>query len=358
MNKFHAIAALSLFLLLFGCTIPFLNPPDNSPPTGNATPIKPNGTPPGRDPDNPYINIILPNTSDNDTPFWPVEPPPITPQGNQSPNATVNRSDKIGSDLKITPTPFSDLELFFMSFGGGDAILIRKGSFTMLLDAGGKDSASDLAEKLRSIGVVRIEVAAISSPTDDNTGGMPSILRSFPVTEYWDNSAPPGNFTNTRLYPDLKAALEQKGYFAKRPQEGDRMTINGMDIEVLNPPPTRSLSSPNIDSLVFKITNNQYCVILMGNSVMGVEDRIIGTGKDLKCDLIKISDHASGFATQDLLITKVRPKIAVVIEGNAAPNPTIIERLRLKGVNATRVAPGAAVRIISDGATPFQISSG
>lgn len=351
MEKATAFALLFASLLLFGCT---LNPPqiiknDTLTPISSQTP---------RDPYDPNVIIRIPNASQNLTPppiTPPIQPPNATNATNISSNATPPNAS-IGSDLRIEPTPFADLEAYFISSGGGDAIFLRKGSFTMLIDAGAESASQELVSKLRSLGVTRLEVVAVSSPTDDNTGGMPAILSSFPVTEYWDNGVEPRELPTTRLYPALKAALGQKGLTPKKPQLGSRLSVNGLEIKVLNPQPARYRSFPNTDSLVLKVTNNQYCMMLMGNSYTSSESTIAAMGSDVRCDLLKISDHASGFATGDLLLITVNPEYAIVIEGASAPNPTILERMRLKGINVTRVAPGETAIATNDAFSPFVIT--
>ena len=147
MNANMFFAALCAFMLfaLFGCALPGEAP--STPPNSSEFPQPPSVPSP---PAPPTISDV-PVMWGNQTPIAPADPENVNTALNESnstyENQTVeeeepiaasrNISDKIGDgEFAIKKTPFEPLHIYVINDSHADAILVRKGTFTMLIDAG------------------------------------------------------------------------------------------------------------------------------------------------------------------------------------------------------------------------------
>ncbi len=99
------------------------------------------------------------------------------------------------------------LTLDFINVGYGDAILLRQGSFSMLIDCGdisvGK-SRSDgerilAADYLKSQGITELDILVITHLHLDHVGGLMHILPDIQIKELWTNYYPPDIYHSCRL---------------------------------------------------------------------------------------------------------------------------------------------------------------
>lgn len=91
------------------------------------------------------------------------------------------------------------MTLDFINVGYGDAILIRDGSFSMLVDCGdctvgdgGPDSARiSAAEFLRREKIGALDILVLTHLHRDHSGGLTSLLEEVQVQTFWCNYLPP-----------------------------------------------------------------------------------------------------------------------------------------------------------------------
>ena len=157
--KLAMVGTLVILTLLFACTIP------GQPPTqGNAT------IPPAANNSTDIVNDSNGSTGDGIT-IPPAFPPEVntTQPGNGSAgtpgsgqNTTIDLGNEriLGQKLIFAQTPSSPLEAYIYNIGIGQAILIRKGDFSMLIDTGKPESANQVVANLRYSGLERVDVLA------------------------------------------------------------------------------------------------------------------------------------------------------------------------------------------------------
>lgn len=77
------------------------------------------------------------------------------------------------------------LEVHLIDVGSADCILLRKGSWAMMIDSGNPGTADVIMDYLADIGVESLDIAFISHYHNDHIGGYLRILDEFPVAEVW-----------------------------------------------------------------------------------------------------------------------------------------------------------------------------
>src|SRR5205085_7249650 len=89
--------------------------------------------------------------------------------------------------LLSLPIRAQQLELRFLDVGQGDAIVIREGGKTALVDSG---RSARIMLQIDELGIDAIDLLVATHNQADHIGGMPAVLSSTGVRYYLDNGVP------------------------------------------------------------------------------------------------------------------------------------------------------------------------
>jgi competence protein ComEC len=266
------------------------------------------------------------------------------------------------------------LHITMLSVGQGESLLVRfpKGE-TMLVDSGGYlyDSGRDfgrliLGPALGKLGVHRIDCLVMSHSHPDHIGGMPFIVRTIPVKEFWETV----QGGSGEQYKQLLAALAER-HIPRRPlAAGDEFTFaGGVKLTVLSPPRdvvSRRQSADEVDeneeSLVFRLCFGSFSMLFTGDTGFHTEEQMVADRAGLASTVLKAGHHGSRFSTSDLLLGRVSPSVALISAGRGnnfgLPARQTLERLKRRGIKIWRTDRDGTIELTSDGvswsvATPY-----
>src|SRR3989338_4534273 len=195
---------------------------------------------------------------------------------------------------KVTPgytsTPEERFAIYFINVGKdelqGDAILIKKGDFDMLVDAGNVRSTNKVVDFLKSKAVDDLEVLVSTHADNELYGGSE--------------------------YDTLVKRINKDGIVIKEVKRGDKFDFNGLTFEMLNPSATKSFGDRDNDAVVIKISQNEFCTLLTSDILGVVQNEIanLDGGNKIRCDILQAPGHGLGRATSqiDVFLLKVSPK--------------------------------------------------
>jgi len=256
------------------------------------------------------------------------------------------------------------LEITVLDVGQGDAILVRFPSgVTMLIDAGGfARSGFDVGERvvgpaLRTLGDLKVDILAITHAHRDHLGGAEAILRDFSPGALWLGRMPEDD-------PAVRALVDRALRMhvpAVLPRRGARLGIGGTRVEVLNPGSGVSATggAVNDDSLVLRIVFEDRAALLTGDLEARLESILVGEGRALSADLLKVGHHGSRTSTSPPFLARVQPSFGAISVGRTNPwghpDREVLRRLAGARVRVYRTDRAGAVRFRTDGSNPWSV---
>jgi competence protein ComEC len=109
----------------------------------------------------------------------------------------------------------------------------------------------------------------------------------------------------------------------------------------------------NEDSLVIRLTLGRTAFLLTGDTGATTERALLGSGADLRSDVLKAGHHGSAASTSPEFLAAVRPRFVLISvgEGNTYgfPGRDLLARCRKAGARVLRTDVDGAVEVRTDG---------
>jgi competence protein ComEC len=245
------------------------------------------------------------------------------------------------------------LTITFVDVGEGEAIFIRNGEHTALVDSGNAMTGSRLQPFLHSQGVSKLDMALITHPHLDHMSGIFHLLPGFELGKRYDNgqALPAGEifrwyqtFFRTGNYQVLAT--------------GDELLLQDAQLTVLNST-LDGRTNLNQNSLVLRITHGEITILLMGDADTTVEQDLLEQGVGLKAQLLKIGHHGSIYSSSTAFLDAVAPDYAVIStdEDNIRgyPSADVLKRLGERNITTLTTYEQGNITFHSDGKTLIRV---
>ncbi|GGK95695.1 competence protein ComEC [Curtobacterium luteum] len=202
--------------------------------------------------------------------------------------------------------------------GQGDAVLLRSGGATALVDTG--DDPERLAACLDLLGVGHIAVLVLTHYDRDHVGATSAVAASVSTALV----GPTGRPADERVLRDLRGA----GVEVRRAAAGTAVQLGSLRLVTLWPPRS-STASGNAASIAIRVEPDPACAgcpsaMLLGDLGEAAQRRLVGAGgAERPVDVVKVSHHGS--ADQDPgLYRSLGARIALIGVGadNTYGHPT------------------------------------
>jgi competence protein ComEC len=246
----------------------------------------------------------------------------------------------------------SKMKVHYIDVGQADATLVEYSqgneAFTILIDTGNWNS-TDVVSYLQAQNITDIDIVAVTHPHADHIGQLDKIINAFDVTEVWMN----GETTNSQVFADALAAIENNGVDYYEPEVGELFDIGPLEVAVLHP---KSLSSTtNNNSIALRLQYGEVSFLFTGDGEEEAENEMLSGGANLKADILQVGHHGSKTSTTDRFLNAVQPDVAIYSTGvdNQYGHPHIetINRLEKSGVLVYGTTIHGTVIVETDGKT-------
>ena len=247
--------------------------------------------------------------------------------GKSEPKAEVPDENQTAAAQDVA----GDLKISMLNVGQGDAILIRTGKQTVLIDTSDTDERDLLVAELEKFSVTKIDKLILTHPHADHIGSAKALinpskkeitanpyLEKISVAEVYDN----GIASTSPLYKSYMKAIDAKKISHNALKAGDTLDFgNNVKFKVLYP--TTELvdkinggekSDPNNESVVGKLTYKKFSMMFTGDAEKQAEAQILAGNKpkDLKCDVLKSGHHGSYTASTKDFVAAVNPSCVLI----------------------------------------------
>lgn len=237
------------------------------------------------------------------------------------------------------------LEVHFIDVGQGDSILVKLSSGeNILIDGGDRSAGPIVTEYLRSQDVTEIDLMVSSHPHQDHIGGLISVLNEFPVKRVLDPAAP----HTTQTFEEYLTLILEKEIPFTVARAGQTFDYSGVTFKVLSPADD-NWENLNNASVVLKATIGEISFLFTGDAEREAEDRML----DPAADILKIGHHGSNSSTQHSFLSRVNPKVAIIMCGlnnqYGHPHQEVLDRL--DGIEVYRTDLHGTIIVVTDGQT-------
>ena len=250
-------------------------------------------------------------------------------------------------------TAQAQVELFAVNVGKGDALIVRAGDYTCLIDTGKEKAQEQLEVALKALGVEALDAVFITHTDKDHVGGLKWLresdieIRAIYASRYYPN-------TTEKKHPAVKAA-KKLDLTVNWLGAGDSVPLgdSGAVFRVLAP----AMEIPGDEddnSLVMMLESPDGRILLTGDMEHVEEAALLSSGANLRCDVLKVANHGDSDATSAALIAACAPSVALISTDSAekpgTPDAGIVRNLQSIGC-AVCVTQDASlgVRITLDG---------
>ena len=233
--------------------------------------------------------------------------------------------------------------------GQGDALVLNAGSHSAVeIDAGPDPVLIDRC--LRDLQVTAIPLLVLTHLHLDHVGGLTGAVRQRRVGALLagplDDPA-----SGSELVHSVAAQL---GLTVRTPPVGSSIDVGDVHLDVLGPPfafaGTRS--DPNNSSLVLRATIGDVRLMLPGDAEIEEQQWLLGSGADLRADVLKIPHHGSAYSDPAFL-TAVHASVGVISVGlhndYGHPSPVLLHQMAQLGVPLLRTDRDGDVAVTEQG---------
>ena len=170
-------------------------------------------------------------------------------------------------------------------------------------------------------------------PDADHCGGLTQVLRDFLVEEVWISK---DTNKNTAAYKNFVSAIGNEGLTAKQPNKGDVFTYEYLTLTVIY---SEKESNANNSSIVVMVEYGSFKFLFTGDIGEAVESKIVSSGTDIKCDVLKVGHHGSKTSSTAAFLKATAAEYGVICVGNndyGHPTSAALSRLSSAGISVYR----------------------
>ena len=247
------------------------------------------------------------------------------------------------------PAQWEDADVFewtIFDVNEGDAMLLRCGGESMLVDGGPAPFREDLRDALDELGLRRLTRLFNTHAHDDHIDGLYYLLTYGFTAEEYVHSYSPSAIEASELCNRTVEAAGKNGVPVRRVADGDTLTLGSAQLEVIQ---WTGILNANARSLVLKVTFGGSTALLCADIIGDTQHALAQSAPEglLDADLIKLPHHAITAAVPEFL-DAVSPEAAVVTNCESRAGDRAKKQLRCRNL-PTLFSGAGRVSAVTDG---------
>ena len=251
----------------------------------------------------------------------------------------IQGNDKTVLDAK------GELHIYYFDVGQADAELLINEGQTMLIDAGNNEDGEMLVEKIKELGITKIDHVVGTHAHEDHIGGMDDIIENFEIGEVYLPEA----ISASKTYEEVLDAISKKELQITVPKIGDEIILGTAVCTV------KSIGNNDDDlnnsSIVLRTVYGNKSFLFMGDLEESMEKKYTWE----KTDVLKAGHHGSNTSSSQKFLSQVLPEFTIISVGkdNTYNHPGQYTIKRLNDLNSKiyRTDESGTIILVSDGNT-------
>jgi competence protein ComEC len=240
----------------------------------------------------------------------------------------------------------------FFDVGQGDAALVSSGQTQLLIDGGPDRTVLGSLGKAMPLLDRRIEYVILSHPHTDHYRGLIEVVKRYQIGTLIVGV--PGKESEYRGFINTAKERGAKVIAASGQRISLSSTVRAEIIEPLQSPPDQPVEDPNNASVMAMVTLGSSKVLMTGDAGFEEERRILGEGRNIDADVLKVGHHGSRTSSSEAFLAAVSPHVAVISSGagNKYGHPTAeaLARLNAAGIRTYRTDQYGTITLRLSGA--------
>jgi competence protein ComEC len=237
---------------------------------------------------------------------------------------------------------FEGFEMTVIDVGQGEAILIRNGRESILVDGGGRRSDPTFGRRvtvpwLIDRGVRRPDVVLITHSDPDHCAGVVSVVELLGAREVWLSS----RHAKAPCAQSLLDAARRRRIPARLVDRHPPRRAGSLPVRLYaaEPPFRRSFTNNTSVTAAFAIERRRF--LLTGDIERAAEFEMLESAKGMvRCDVLKVAHHGSRTSTGAPFLRSASPRLAAISCGRensyGHPAPDVLDRLVGSGARISR----------------------
>ena len=239
------------------------------------------------------------------------------------------------------------LKITVLDAGAGAAIHLHAPRTDWLFDCGsGRDYEIRLRSYLHLAGINRIDGLLLTHGDSLHIGATESLLRDLAPTVMIDNPAA----DRSTIHRRLRQIFISQGLNLLSLKTGEEFLLSPeVTGRILFPPANFTGSTSDDQTFVVQLSVKTTKILFMSDSGYATERLLIGSGADLRSDILIKGQHHSGNSGSDIFLDAVQPRLIVATSRDFPQQERIsdewAERVRARGIKLFRQDETGAVEL-------------
>ena len=209
------------------------------------------------------------------------------------------------------------LDLYAFSVGKADALLVRTNDAVVMIDTGEHGDGDDLLAHLAALGIEKIDLLILTHFDKDHIGGADTLIENVPI----DRIILPSyeKETASKQFSQLTDALDSASAEVSWLEADESLTYGELLLNVWVSPVPFDGKSDNEQSLITKILYDGRTYLFMGDAEKNELKKLIFSGKNLTCDVLKLPHHGVYDENFPALLTVTMPQYVIICDSVKNP---------------------------------------
>jgi len=259
----------------------------------------------------------------------------------------INNKAELTGKTEFTTTE-APLIVCYIDVGQGDAVFVKCGGSTMLIDTGTSEYADTVVNLIEAYKTEKIDVLIGTHPHEDHIGSMDNVIKKYEIGVIYM----PEVTATTQTFKDVVNAVINKGLYVRKPVPGAGFKLGDAECTFFAPN-SGFYDGLNNYSIVLKLVYGGTSFLFTGDAGVISEREMIDSKYDLKTDVLKIGHHGSNDSTSGDFLDIVDPGYAVIMCGKdndyGHPHAETTAKLIKKGIRIYRTDENGTITCTSDG---------